>query len=80
MSNGFGRYHFIAWARQGVAASIANPDYGGSLQARAGMQLGLTVNARGTSGFRVGPKVDDAEHAELERFVAEVNARLGISA
>lgn len=47
MSDGFGRYHFLAWARQGMAATIANPDYGGSLQARAGLQLGLTVNASG---------------------------------
>ncbi len=47
MSNGLGRYHFLAWARQGMAASLANPDSGGSLPARGTLMLGLTVSATG---------------------------------
>jgi hypothetical protein len=47
MSNGFGRYHFLAWSRQGIAATLANPDSGGSLPARGALQVGLTVSAQG---------------------------------
>ena len=47
MSNGLGRYHFLAWSRQGLAATIGNPDYGGSLPARASVTAELTVSAQG---------------------------------
>ena len=40
-----GSYHFLAWARRGMAAVLANPDYGGSLPARGQVSVGLTVTA-----------------------------------
>jgi hypothetical protein len=49
MSNGLGRYHFLAWARRGIGASLANPDYGASLPARANLNISLTVSAQGPS-------------------------------
>jgi hypothetical protein len=42
-----GRYHFLAWARRGMAASLVNPDYGGALPARGALEVGLTVSAAG---------------------------------
>ena len=45
MSNGAGGYHFLAWARRGMAAVLTNPDYGGSLPARGEISVGLTVSA-----------------------------------
>jgi hypothetical protein len=45
MSNGAGTYHFLAWARRGMAAVLTNPDYGGSLPARGAISVGLTVTA-----------------------------------
>lgn len=47
MSDGGGRYHFLAWARRGMAASLVNPDYGGALPARGALEIGLTVSAEG---------------------------------
>jgi hypothetical protein len=38
-----GRYHFLAWARRGIAASIANPD-AGSLPSRAALAVQLTLS------------------------------------
>lgn len=49
MSGALGRFHFLSWARQGMAASLANPDYGGSLPARGMLQLGLTAESEGPS-------------------------------
>jgi hypothetical protein len=40
-----GSYHFLAWARRGLAGVLANPDYGGSLPARGQVSVGLTVTA-----------------------------------
>jgi len=37
----------------------------------------LEVKGRGSAGMMLSPSVDDAEYAELERFVAEVKSRLG---
>ncbi len=47
MSESLGKYHFLAWSRRGLAASLANPDYGGSLPARGALQIELTVSAQG---------------------------------
>src|SRR5215472_14008390 len=47
MSDSLGKYHFLAWSRRGLAASLVNPDYGGSLPARGALQVGLTVSAQG---------------------------------
>src|SRR5262249_4761207 len=46
-----GRYHFLAWARRGIGASIANPDGGGALPSRATLDVQLNVTAQqgGTS-------------------------------
>jgi len=38
----------------------------------------LQVKVRRSPSFQVSLKGDDAEHAELERFVAEVSSRLGL--
>ncbi len=45
-----GRYHFLAWARRGIAASVANPDTG-TLPSRAalGVQITLSVEQDGVS-------------------------------
>ena len=47
MSGTLGRYHFLAWAQQGISATLANPDHGGTLPARGVVNVGLTVNAEG---------------------------------
>jgi hypothetical protein len=47
VSNGLGRYHFLAWARRGIVATLANPDNGGSLPARGALNAVLTVSAQG---------------------------------
>ncbi len=49
MSDTGGRYHFLSWVRQGMAATLANSDYGGSLPARGTLQLGLTAEADGSA-------------------------------
>src|SRR5271166_2412778 len=46
MSDTVGRYHFLSWARRGIAASIANPDDGGSLPARASLTVQLSVSVQ----------------------------------
>jgi hypothetical protein len=47
MSDGLGKYHFMAWSRRGLVASLTNPDYGGSLPLRGPLQVDLTVSAQG---------------------------------
>jgi hypothetical protein len=42
--SGLGRYHFLAWGRRGLAATLTNPDTGGALPARASLDIGLSVN------------------------------------
>jgi hypothetical protein len=46
-----GRYHFLAWARRGIGASIANKDNNGTLPTRASLsvQLSLDVQKGGTT-------------------------------
>ena len=46
-----GRYHFLAWARRGVGASIGNVDNGGSLPSRSSLdvQLSLSVQQGGAT-------------------------------
>jgi len=50
MSNGdggtLGRYHFLSWSRQGLAATLANQDHGGTLPDRASAVAVLTVTAK----------------------------------
>jgi len=41
-----GRYHFLAWSRRGISASLDNPDSGGSLPARATMDVQLTLSVQ----------------------------------
>lgn len=50
MSGPLGKYHFLAWARRGVASAIHNPDQG-SLPDRASLtvQLALTVQQDGAT-------------------------------
>lgn len=46
-----GRYHFLAWSRRGVGASVSNEDNGGSLPSRASLnvQLSLSVQQGGAT-------------------------------
>jgi hypothetical protein len=48
MSNGgaLGRYHFQAWARRGIGASVNNPDHG-SLPDRASLNVQVLLNVQG---------------------------------
>jgi len=41
------RHHFLAWARQGIASTLTNPDYGGSLPARGALEVTLNVKGQG---------------------------------
>jgi len=43
MSDALGRYHFLAWARRGIGASITNPD-SGSLPSRATLNVELSLS------------------------------------
>src|SRR5215475_5097395 len=45
MSDNLGRYHFLSWARRGVAAAIDNPDQG-SLPDRAKLKIHPEVSAQ----------------------------------
>src|SRR6266849_5165911 len=46
-----GRYHFLAWARRGIGASVSNVDNGGSLPSRSSLdvQLSLSVQQGGVT-------------------------------
>src|ERR1017187_9883623 len=46
MSDTIGRYHFLAWARRGIATSIADPDDGGPLHARATLNVQVSVSVQ----------------------------------
>jgi hypothetical protein len=41
----FGRHQFLAWSRQGIATTLTNPDYGGSLPDRPTVTVDLNVTA-----------------------------------
>src|SRR5260370_34032277 len=57
MSDGVGRYHFLAWARRGIAASITDLDDGGPLHARASLNVQVSVSVqKGGSTSVVLPK------------------------
>jgi hypothetical protein len=45
MSDDFGRHHFLAWARQGLVATLSNPDYGSTLPDRGSLSVALDVVA-----------------------------------
>jgi hypothetical protein len=40
-----GRFHFQAWTRRGVIADLSTPDTGGSLSARATLNIQVTISA-----------------------------------
>jgi hypothetical protein len=42
-----GRYHFQAWARRGIAASLDKPDGGGSLPSRASLKVQIQLDVQG---------------------------------
>lgn len=57
MSDSVGRYHFLAWARRGIAASITDLDDGGPLPARASLNVQVSVSVQqGGSTSVVLPK------------------------
>ena len=60
MSNSLGRYHFIAWTRRGIGASLDTQDNGGQL------------SGRGTLGVQVTLAVDGATSA-TQPSVVDVN-------
>jgi hypothetical protein len=41
-----GRYHFLAWTRRGIGASVANPDNNGSLPDRASLTVELSLSVQ----------------------------------
>src|SRR6266852_3802478 len=41
-----GRYHFLAWARRGIGASVSNPDNNGSLPRRASVNVQLSLSVQ----------------------------------
>jgi hypothetical protein len=41
-----GRHHFLPWARQGISATLTNPDYGGALPTRGAVTVQLSVTAQ----------------------------------
>ena len=45
MSDNLGKYHFLSWARRGVATAIDNPDQG-SLPDRASLNVQLTLSVQ----------------------------------
>ncbi len=53
----FGRHHFLAWARQGIATTLNNPDYGGSLPDRPTVTVDLNVTASGPDSVTAVPTV-----------------------
>src|SRR5439155_9821863 len=57
-----GRYHFLAWSRRGVGASISNVDNGGSLPNRPSLsvQLSISIQQDGTTNV-VQPSPRSAE-------------------
>ena len=49
MSDDFGRHHFLAWAREGIASLLKNPDYGSSLPDRGALEVApVYINRRTT--------------------------------
>jgi hypothetical protein len=48
--SGLGRYHFLAWGRRGLAATLTNTDTGGPLPARASLDIELGVNGTAAPG------------------------------
>jgi hypothetical protein len=44
-STSLGQYQFLAWSRQGLVATLTNPDDGGTLPARASSVAALTLTA-----------------------------------
>ena len=49
MSGTLGRYHFLAWTRRGIEASLNTQDTGGQLDARATLGVQLTLSANGAT-------------------------------
>jgi hypothetical protein len=55
MSATLGRYHFQAWTRRGIIADLSTPDTGGSLNARANLDIQVTIAANNvTAGTQPG--------------------------
>ncbi len=53
----FGRHHFLAWSRQGIATTLDNPDYGASLPDRPTITIDLNVTAHGPDSVTAVPTV-----------------------
>lgn len=53
----FGRHHFLAWSRQGIATALDNPDYGGSLPDRPAVTVDMNVTAHGPDSVAAVPTV-----------------------
>ena len=53
----FGRHHFLAWSRQGIATTLDNPDYGGSLPDRPTITVDLNVTAQNPGSVTAVPTV-----------------------
>jgi hypothetical protein len=62
-SASLGQYQFLAWARQGLVATLTNPDNGGTLPVRASSAVALTVSAMGAT-----PVSDQVPAITVETF------------
>lgn len=49
MSSTLGRFHFLAWTRRGIEATLNSPDNGGQLNARASLPVQVTLAADGAA-------------------------------
>src|ERR1700733_9238480 len=58
MSTPLGRYHFVAWTRRGVEASLTGKDTGGPLDARASLDIQVTISANGAQAGTQPSAVD----------------------
>ena len=53
----FGRHHFLAWSRQGIATTLNNPDYGSSLPDRPTVTVDLNVTAQNPASVTAVPSI-----------------------
>ena len=58
MSPTLGRYHFEAWTRRGIISDVSTPDSGGSLDARAKLNVQVTISANNATAGTQPAAVD----------------------
>ncbi len=71
----FGRHHFLAWSRQGIATTLDNPDYGDSLPDRPTVTVDLDVTAQNPGSVDRGPDRHGAHVRPRRRARASTRVR-----